>query len=78
MDHSPGGSPNDGKKKGPEIEKSAWSYLNISVQYAVTVGACAWAGTWIDQRYKCEPWGVICCTLFGITVATYLLLKEVT
>ena len=76
MDAGRDNGPNDDQKRSKD-SKNAWSYLNIGLQYAVTVGASAWVGNWIDLRYKCEPWGVLCCTLFGIAAATYLLLKEV-
>ncbi len=56
--------------------KHPWSYLHLGLQYAVTIGACAYGGWWLDQRYGWGPWGVIGCSMLGVVVATYHLVKE--
>ena len=66
----------DDREEEEEKSKSPWAYLHIGTQYAITVAACSFGGWWLDQRYEWAPWGLIVCSMLGVVVATYHLIKE--
>ncbi|MBK9283288.1 MAG: AtpZ/AtpI family protein [Sphingobacteriaceae bacterium] len=52
-------------------------YSNIAVQMALTIGLSAWGGKKLDEHYQnAKPICTILLSLFGITAAMYLVLKD--
>ena len=60
----------------PKPGKSYAAFLGIGLQYAVTVVLFWYLGAWLDERFSCEPWGMVGGSFMGIALATYHLLKE--
>ena len=48
----------------------------IGLEVAVGVGLGVIVGTWIDRKYKTDPWGLMICTGLGFVAGMYLLFKE--
>ncbi len=63
------------KDKKEDSKKSPWSYLNIGIQFGVTVGLFAALGSWLDGKYNWEPWGIISLSMFGVAAGMYHLIK---
>ncbi|AII51656.1 hypothetical protein N008_06620 [Hymenobacter sp. APR13] len=51
--------------------------MGVGFQMLATIGLCTWLGVWLDGRYGSEPWGTVGLTLFGVFVAMYLVIREV-
>ncbi|WBA41466.1 MULTISPECIES: AtpZ/AtpI family protein [Hymenobacter] len=52
-------------------------FMGVGFQMLATIGLCTWLGVWLDGRYGSEPWGTVGLTLFGVFVAMYLVIREV-
>ncbi|MFI5347624.1 MAG: AtpZ/AtpI family protein [Elusimicrobiota bacterium] len=49
--------------------------LSVGWELAVCTGLSFWLGYWLDGRFRSSPWGVLVCTITGISVALYRLIK---
>ena len=49
--------------------------LSVGWELAVCTGLSFWLGYWLDGRFRSSPWGVLVCTIAGITVALYRLIR---
>lgn len=49
--------------------------LSVGWELAVCTGLSFWLGYWLDGRFGSSPWGVLVCTLTGICVALYRLVR---
>jgi F0F1-type ATP synthase assembly protein I len=49
--------------------------LSVGWELAVCTGLSFWLGYWIDGRFRSSPWGVLGCTLTGICIALYRLVR---
>jgi F0F1-type ATP synthase assembly protein I len=49
--------------------------LSVGWELAVCTGLSFWLGYWLDGRFHTSPWGVLVCTLTGICVALYRLVR---
>jgi F0F1-type ATP synthase assembly protein I len=47
----------------------------VGLELAVGVGLGAVIGTWIDRKYKTDPWGILIGTGIGFAAGMYLLVK---
>ena len=65
--------------KNNEPRKSDYlRYSSLGFQMAITIGLGAWAGTYLDEKYKTEqPYYSIALILFAIAIALYQVIKEV-
>ena len=64
------------KESPQEAQRSALAVaLGIGWELAVFTGLSFWLGYWLDGRFRSSPWGVLVCTLTGICVALYRLVR---
>jgi F0F1-type ATP synthase assembly protein I len=65
----------------PKKEKKSSTYIRFSsmgLQMGVIIGFFAWLGTYLDKKQANDtPVWTIVLSLFGITGALYLVIKEV-
>ncbi len=60
-----------------EDRTGSWlRYSYLGIQFCLTFGIFVFAGTWADGRLGWSPWLTLAGCLLGMTVATYLLVKE--
>ncbi len=53
-------------------------FSTMGIQMGVTIAFFSWLGTYLDEKYKTEtPWWTIGLSLFGVTTALYIVIKEV-
>lgn len=63
------------EKKG--ISKFA-RFSALGIQMGVIIFLFTWLGTYLDDKYKTRtPWWTIGLSLFGVTAALWLVIKEV-
>lgn len=65
-----------------EKEKKGFSkfarFSALGIQMGVIIFLFTWLGTYLDDKYKTEtPWWTIGLSLFGVTAALTLVIKEV-
>jgi ATP synthase protein I len=58
------------------LEKSAWSYAGIGLQFAATTAVFTCMGLYMDGHWGTSPWGTLGLTLLGLVGGMYLLIKE--
>lgn len=64
------------KDSSREARSSALAVaLSVGWELAVCTGLSFWLGYWLDGRFHTSPWGVLVCTLAGIFVALYRLVR---
>ncbi|MDE2141839.1 MAG: AtpZ/AtpI family protein [Elusimicrobia bacterium] len=64
------------KETSQEAQRSALAVaLSVGWELAVCTGLSFWLGYWLDGRFRSSPWGVLVCTIAGISVALYRLVK---
>ncbi len=50
----------------------------LGIQMGVIIGFFAWLGTWLDKKYQsATAWWTIGLSLFGVTAALVLVIREV-
>ena len=49
--------------------------LSVGWELAVCTGLSFWLGYWLDGRFRSSPWGVLVCTLSGIVIGLYRLIR---
>jgi hypothetical protein len=60
-----------------EDRSGTWlRYSHLGIQFCLTFGAFVGLGMWGDSRLDWSPWLTIAGCMVGMTVATYLLVKE--
>jgi ATP synthase protein I len=65
------------EKKEGRFSKYA-KFSSLGVQMAAIIAFFTWLGTFLDERMKTNtPWWTIGLSLFGVTAALYLVIKEV-
>ena len=66
----------DQNKEKPMAKYARFSGLGI--QMGVIIGFFSWLGVYLDDKYKTKtPWWTIGLSLFGVTAALYLIIREV-
>jgi F0F1-type ATP synthase assembly protein I len=50
--------------------------MSLGMETAVGVALGVIVGTWVDHRYKTDPWGILIGSTLGLAGGIYLLVKE--
>lgn len=48
----------------------------MATQFAVTLGVLGFLGRSADQKYGCDPWGVLAGILLGMGLGIWSMLKQ--
>ncbi len=65
------------EKKQSKLSKYA-RFSSLGVQMGAIIAFFTWLGTFLDKKYMTNtPWWTIGLSLFGVTAALYLVIKEV-
>lgn len=64
------------KKPSSPMGKYA-RFSGIVIQMGVIIGLFAWGGTYLDKKYDSGQLWTIIGSLSGVTIALYLIIKEV-
>ena len=60
-----------------EDRSGSWlRYSHLGIQFCLTFGLFVLLGTWGDGRLGWTPWLTLAGCLVGMTIATYLVIKE--
>ncbi|OWY71823.1 hypothetical protein B7486_09185 [cyanobacterium TDX16] len=51
-------------------------YAGVATQFAVTLGVFGYIGLSADQKYACDPWGVLTGILLGMGLGIWSMLKQ--
>ena len=71
------GLPGTGKApESPQVDKSAWRYAGIGLQFAATTALFTLMGYGLDRKMGWSPWGTVGLTMVGLIGGLYLLIKE--
>jgi hypothetical protein len=54
-----------------------WRFFGLGIQLAVTVALFAALGYWVDAKFGWAPWGLLVCSLVGVSAGMYHFLKAV-
>lgn len=69
------------KEQEDEIKKETNAYVKyggLAIQMGAIIGLSCWLGVYLDKKVENEtPWWTLGLSLFGITAALYLVLKDV-
>jgi F0F1-type ATP synthase assembly protein I len=58
-------------------DDSNWGLLiGVGSQVLVGVVMGLLAGQWLDKKFGWAPWGLIVCTLLGVTAGMYSMIRE--
>ena len=53
-------------------------FSSMGIQMAGTIAVFTWLGTYLDKQYHSKtPWWTICLSLFGVTAALILAIRDV-
>lgn len=62
---------------GKNGDVAPWGKVaSIGLEIAIAVGFGAWIGSWIDGKYKTDPWGLVIGSGVGFIVGMYMLIKQ--
>lgn len=64
------------QQPGDRTPTSWLRYSHLGMQYCLTLLLCVLPGTWADERWGTSPWLTVAGAAFGMTAATYLLLRQ--
>ncbi len=64
-------------KKDSPIFKELAPYMNLGIQWGVTVGLGALLGWWLDKHFDSSPLWIIICSLAGVLIGMYTFFKTV-
>ncbi len=65
------------KKKSNGFSKYA-RFSALGIQMGVIIGFFSWLGVYLDDKYQSKTdWWTIGLSLFGVTAALYLIIREV-
>lgn len=68
---------NPSKKPNNSLNQYA-RFSGIAIQMGVIIGVSAWGGKKLDEYFNLnKPYLTIVCSLVGVAVALYLIIKEV-
>lgn len=63
--------------ESPKPPKAFFKYSNMALQMGLVIGLAAWGGQRLDQHYNSrKPVFTIACSLLGIAIALYLVLRD--
>lgn len=61
-------------KNGDETNWGKIAFIGFEV--AIGVGVGAFIGSWVDRKYRTDPWGLMIGTAIGFATGIYMLVKE--
>lgn len=51
-------------------------YMSVATQFAIMLGVLGYLGIKVDERYGSSPWGVLAGILFGMSLGTWTMLRQ--